>query len=124
MSVPGLPVVDVTEAAKRLEAATDDERPLVVDVRNPDEFESARIDGAVLMPLPVFGERYGELPNDRPLLLICHMGGRSAAATAHLMRNGYTDVANVAGGMDAWLRAGLPSRSGSLEPGEGELPSG
>jgi len=117
VSMSAIPVVDVKEAATRLETSG----AVLVDVRNPDEFASGRVEGAVLIPLPEFGERYAELPTDRPLLLICHMGNRSAAATAHLLRNGYTDVANVAGGMDAWLRAGLPARSGPPEPGEGEL---
>ena len=62
-----------------------------------------------------------DLPTDRPLLVICHVGGRSAAVTSFLTRAGRTDVVNVAGGMDAWARAGLPVRTGPLEPGEGEL---
>jgi rhodanese-related sulfurtransferase len=68
-----------------------------------------------------FAERFGELPKDRPLLLMCAAGSRSAAATAHLIRNGYTDVINVAGGITEWQRVGLPVRKGPVEPGEGEL---
>jgi len=66
--------------------------------------------------------RIGELPDDRPLLVVCHVGGRSAAVTGYLIRAGRTDVVNVAGGMEAWERAGLPVRRGALEPGEGDLP--
>ena len=51
---------------------------------------------------------------DRPLLLMCAAGSRSAAATAWLMRNGYSDVANVAGGINEWQKAGLPVRSGPI----------
>ena len=56
------------------------------------------------------------LPEGRPLLVICHVGGRSAAATQALVRAG-VEAANVAGGMDAWARAGLPVVTDSGEPG-------
>ncbi len=69
-----------------------------------------------------FQARVGELPADRPLLIVCHLGGRSAAVAGFLMRAGRTDVVNVAGGMDAWEAAGLPVRHGPPEPGEGDLP--
>jgi rhodanese-related sulfurtransferase len=52
---------------------------------------------------------------------MCHMGGRSAAATGFLLRNGWTNVVNIAGGIDAWERAGLPVKRGTPAPGEGEL---
>jgi rhodanese-related sulfurtransferase len=117
---PAIPVVDVVEANDRL-AKAGPERPILVDVRNPDEFEQARVDGAVLMPLPMFAARCRELPTDRPLLLICRSGNRSAAATGHLLALGYTDAANVEGGIVAWYRAGLPIRTGVLDPGEGDL---
>jgi rhodanese-related sulfurtransferase len=68
-----------------------------------------------------FASRWQELPRDRPLLVMCASGGRSAAATAFLVRNGYEDVANVAGGIVDWERAGLPVRKGPPEPGEGTL---
>ena len=71
--------------------------------------------------MSTFAARVGELPTDRPLLLICHLGGRSAAAAGFLIRAGRTDVTNVAGGMDAWERAGLPVRRGPVAAGEGEL---
>ena len=71
-----------------------------------------------------FMTRVGELPTDRPLLVICHVGSRSAAVTGFLIRAGRTDVVNVAGGMDAWERAGLPVRRGPVDAGEGDLPAG
>ncbi len=90
-----------------------------MDVRNIDEFIQARVAGARLLPLPEFGARFGELPADRPLLLFCHSGSRSAAATAHLVRQGRTDVANVVGGIIGWSRAGLPLVRGPLGAAEG-----
>jgi rhodanese-related sulfurtransferase len=55
------------------------------------------------------------------LLIMCASGSRSAAATAHLLRNGWTDVTNVAGGITDWERAGLPVVRGPVTPAEGDL---
>jgi rhodanese-related sulfurtransferase len=115
-----LPTIDVAEADRRLRE--DPARPILLDVREPNEFEVVRAPGAVLLPTSVFASRLADVPQDRPLLVICHMGGRSAAVTGLLTRNGRSDVVNVAGGMDAWERAGLPVRKGPIDPGEGELP--
>jgi rhodanese-related sulfurtransferase len=117
-----IPSVDVAEAERRLRE--DPAAPILLDVREPDEFAEVRAPGAVLVPTSVFMARVGELPADRPLLVVCHVGGRSAAVTGYLIRAGRTDVVNVAGGMDAWVRAGLPTRRGPVEPGEGEFPAG
>jgi rhodanese-related sulfurtransferase len=114
------PSIDVAEAERRLRE--DPTRPLLIDVREPNEFAAVRAPGAVLLPTSTFANRVGELPTDRPLLVICHVGGRSAAVTGFLSRSGRADVTNVAGGMDAWQRAGLPVRHGPVEPGEGEFP--
>ena len=76
----------------------------------------------MLVPTSTFAARVGELPADRPLLVVCHLGGRSAAVVGFLLRAGRTDVANVDGGMDAWERAGLPVARGAPAPGEGDLP--
>lgn len=115
-----LPTIDVTEAERRLR--DDPARPLLIDVREPNEFAAVRAPDAVLLPTSTFANRVGELPTDRPLLVICHVGGRSAAVIGFLARSGRADVTNVAGGMEAWERAGLPVRRGTVEPGEGEFP--
>ena len=121
-TAPGVPTIDVAEANRRRQA---EPSPLVIDVREPNEFEAARLEsGVALLPLSTFQQRWQELPRDRPLLLMCASGGRSAAATAWLVRNGYTDVANVAGGINEWQKAGLPVRRGALTPGEGDLANG
>lgn len=115
-----IPVIDVQEAYRRLsQPATDQElAPLLVDVREVNEFLEARAEGALLFPLSEFMARHRELPVDRPLLMICAAGGRSAQATAFLLANGWDDVANVAGGTGSWLAAGLPTRTGALGPDE------
>jgi rhodanese-related sulfurtransferase len=116
---PPIPTIDVEEAERRLRE--DPAGPILLDVREANEFEEMRVAGAVLVPTSTFMTRVGELPTDRPLMVMCHMGGRSAAVTGFLVRAGRTDVVNIAGGMDAWERAGLPVRRGAVEAGEGEL---
>jgi len=126
---PTVERISVDEAARRLEAAGADASaagaaagPLLVDVREPDEYAQFRATGAVLMPLSVFQLRYAQLPADRPLLLICASGSRSMAAGTFLIQQGFGTVANVEGGSIAWMRAGLPVRTGPPDEGEGDLP--
>ena len=114
-----LPTTDVMTASSLLAGATP---PLLVDVREPSEYAMVRAPGAVLVPLSTFLLKVDQLPKDRPLLVMCAVGGRSAAATAHLLASGWPDVTNVAGGIVAWERAGLPVRRGEPAAGEGELP--
>jgi rhodanese-related sulfurtransferase len=119
---PPLPTIDVGEADRRLRE--DPSNALLLDVREAHEFVAVRAPGAALMPTSTFADHVAELPTDRSLLVICHSGTRSAAITGFLTRSGRTDVVNVAGGMDAWERAGLPVRHGPLDAGEGLLPTG
>lgn len=123
MSQPGpISSIDVATASQRL-GGSDESRPLLVDVRERDEFATVRVDGAVLMPLSSFADTYEQLPRDRPLLMMCAAGKRSLVAADHLSRQGFGDVTNVSGGITAWRAAGLPVRSDAVRPGEGELPS-
>ena len=114
----GIPAVDPLYADLR---RRDPVRPaLVVDVREPHEFAAARIEGSLLVPMSQIGQRLDDIPRDRPLLVLCQVGGRSARVTGFLRQQGFEDVGNVAGGIDAWQRMGLPVRRGPVEPGEGE----
>jgi rhodanese-related sulfurtransferase len=122
MTMPSpIPTIAVDEAERRLRE--DPAGPILLDVRELSEFVEVRAPGAVLVPTSVFMTRVEELPTDRPLMVVCHLGGRSAAVAGYLIRAGRTDVVNVAGGMDAWERAGLPVRRGAIETGEGDLPA-
>jgi rhodanese-related sulfurtransferase len=76
----------------------------LLDVREPWEVEICRIEGSIDIPLGDLQERVGELPRDRPLVVMCHHGGRSAHATAWLRRNGFDNATNLEGGIDAWAR--------------------
>ena len=120
----GIPSMSPRDAAAATAPGTADDaamRPLIVDVREPVEFASERIEGSVLIPMSVFADRHAELPKDRPLVMQCHSGSRSSSATMFLLQRGWTDVRNLDGGIAAWMRDGLPVRTGTPEPGEGDL---
>ncbi len=104
-----LPTVTVHEMAGELAS---DEPPLLVDVRGTEERAIASIPGAVAIHLDLFrsGEAFDELPTDRRVLILCKVGGRSAEATRLALRAGLTDVANVEGGILAYLREIDPSQ--------------
>jgi rhodanese-related sulfurtransferase len=76
--------------------------PALIDVREPWEFERCRIDGSQLVPLGQLVARLDELPRERPLVIVCHHGNRSGVATDFLRRTGFSDVWNLAGGVEAW----------------------
>lgn len=104
----GPDVIDVAEAKQLLDSGVP-----IVDVRNPDEVARVQISEALKLPLPELsaGSTAG-LPADRnaPLVTICAAGTRSLYALLLLKAQGYRDVKSVAGGMNAWLEAGLPAR--------------
>jgi len=104
-SVPSLTVVELSEKLKF------GKHPLVVDVRNPDEFRLAHIAGAKLIPLTQLYRQMSELPKGREIICICASGNRSASASKILAKEGYT-VFNVKGGMTAWRMAKLPVQKG------------
>jgi rhodanese-related sulfurtransferase len=79
----------------------------VLDVREDSEWAAGHIDGAQHIPLGDLPARLGEIDAERPIQVVCHLGGRSARATAWLQAQGY-NASNVDGGMDAWQAAGRP----------------
>jgi len=90
-----------SELAVKLRAP---EPPRLLDVRQPEEWQRARIEGAQLLPLGELEARLAELSDwkERRVIAHCHHGGRSAAACKILAAAGFTDVSNLVGGIDAW----------------------
>jgi glyoxylase-like metal-dependent hydrolase (beta-lactamase superfamily II)/rhodanese-related sulfurtransferase len=84
---------------------------LLVDVREPAEYERGHVPGARNVPQALLASQLDELPRDRPLYVICESGGRSVHAAQFLMQSGFAAVHNVLGGTAAWRAAGRP-----LEP--------
>ncbi|HBH72405.1 MAG TPA: MBL fold metallo-hydrolase [Synechococcales bacterium UBA10510] len=80
----------------------------LLDVRSAEEFNGpdGRLAGSLLIPLPELESRTGELPADRPLVVVCHSGSRSALATQQLLKAGRQRVANLRGGLSRWLAEG------------------
>lgn len=77
---------------------------MLIDVREPWEFEIARIDDALLMPLDEIYTWAAGLERDATYVIMCHHGIRSALACQVLQTLGFTNVVNLDGGIDAWAR--------------------
>ena len=78
--------------------------PLLIDVREPDEFAAYRIEGAKLLPMRAIPARLHELDRRAELVMICRSGARSYHAGAFLKQNGFERVYNLAGGVIAWAQ--------------------
>ncbi|HBO43959.1 MAG TPA: MBL fold metallo-hydrolase [Planctomycetaceae bacterium] len=83
-------------------------RPMtILDVRAKGEWDTSHIDGAVHMPLPATRAEHGKIDRDATTVLVCKSGARASTAGSILQRNGFKDLAVMAGGMTAWTAAGL-----------------
>ncbi|GLX02211.1 sulfurtransferase [Microtetraspora sp. NBRC 16547] len=87
----------------------------LLDVRELDEWRAGHAPDAFHIPLGELQGRVGELPLDRPVYVVCRVGGRSAHAAAWLNHIG-REAINVDGGMQSWAAAGLPMVSESDQP--------
>jgi len=76
--------------------------PLLIDVRDPWEYEQAHIEGALLLPLDELYAKAPDLPHERELIVYCHHGTRSAAAAQLLMKYNYANVKNLLDGIHRW----------------------
>jgi molybdopterin/thiamine biosynthesis adenylyltransferase/rhodanese-related sulfurtransferase len=94
-----IPTMSAHELKRKIDAR---ERFELIDVREAFEYEMARIDGAKLIPLGEIAERADELPRERPIVVHCHSGQRSAQAVRLLQHRGFANVYNLEGGIDAW----------------------
>ena len=92
-------------SVQELKANLKDNAPLLLDVRTPGEWKNGHIEGARHVPLATFGKQLPELPDDRPVAVICGSGYRSSIATSMLQAAGGRAVSNVAGGMTAFAEA-------------------
>jgi len=97
---------------------------LLIDVREPEEYDRAHIPGAVNLPQADLASRLDDLPRDRPVYVVCKAGYRSLRAAQFLIQAGFTNVASVKGGTDAWqARADLlPDTDDIAPPPRGKEP--
>ena len=105
-----IPEIDVDELARRRAGGA-----VVIDVRQPDEYDEGHVPGARLIPLAEVGQRLDEVPAGAEVLVVCRSGGRSLKA-AEVMAAAGRQAVNVAGGTLAWIEAGHPVARGA-EPG-------
>ena len=89
------------ELAQRL-ADTSRPAPLLLDVREPWEFDTCSIAGALLMPMNSVPQRMQELDDDAEIVCVCHHGARSMSVGAFLERQGFSNITNLTGGIHAW----------------------
>ena len=84
----------------------------LIDCRSPEEFRQGALPGSTLIPFWEFTKGNYDLPKDKPILLVCAVGGRSLAVGQLLSAKGYREVYNLKGGLDAWVeqRVPLPAR--------------
>jgi len=80
----------------------------IVDVRSPEEFRDGHLPQAVNRPIDQLQGTLGKISKEKPCLLYCHSGRRSAAALKILRENGFIQAKHMKGGLSAWQSAGLP----------------
>lgn len=105
----GLPAeINVQQAYQRYQA----QDAFFLDVRTVPEWEDAHIPNTTLIPLDELPNRVHEIPRDRPIVVVCRSGNRSAVGRDILKQAGFEQVTSMAGGVTAWRAAGYPVVSG------------
>lgn len=94
-------ILSPTELKNQLDGAAG-LQPLLLDVREAPEVAYCRIQGSLHIPMNEVPARLGELDPERETVVICHHGMRSASVAGYLIRQGFRNVANLAGGIDGW----------------------
>lgn len=84
----------------------------LLDVRTPGEYQQARLKGAQLIPIDQFAKRLAEVPRNRPILVYCAVGSRSAQVVNYLARQGFAEIYNLYGGIYSWEQTGFPVLKG------------
>lgn len=108
---PEIEHLDPSDAKGRVDSGA-----MLLDVRNPDEWEAGHAEGATWIPMNQIVDRQGELPSDREIVVICKTGARSSRVAEALVAAGY-DAANVAGGTEGWQATGFPIVTDDGQPG-------
>ncbi len=101
------PEVSAATAAQKRDAGA-----FILDVREPDEWNTVHISGATLIPLGELQSRLNEVPKDQEVVVVCRSGNRSATGRDILRQAGFEQVTSMAGGMNQWQALGFPTISG------------
>jgi rhodanese-related sulfurtransferase len=100
--MPGVPELTPTEFCARWPTAERGTSVVLLDVREQDELDAAAVSEAQHIPMREIPARIGELDRMKPLVVMCHSGGRSRRVAEFLLSNGFLNVFNLRGGIDAW----------------------
>ena len=100
--MPGVPELSPTEFASRWPSYATGHDVVLLDVREHDELAIAAVDGAVHIPMREVPARTADLDSGKPLVVMCHSGGRSRRVAEFLQQNGFSCVFNLKGGIEAW----------------------
>jgi len=100
--MPGIPELSPTDFVARWPNYASGSDVVLLDVREPNELEIAAVTGAVHIPMRDVPARVAELDAAKPLVVMCHSGGRSRRVAEYLAANGFATVFNLNGGIDAW----------------------
>jgi rhodanese-related sulfurtransferase len=84
-------------------------KPLLLDVREPWEFQTCRLPDSLLVPMQQVPARLAEIDRQAEVVVVCHHGARSLQVAYFLSRQGYAKVHNLTGGVDAWARSVDPA---------------
>jgi adenylyltransferase/sulfurtransferase len=101
MTYEGIPEITVQELKQKLDQPSP--KFILIDVREPQEWDIVHLDTAILKPLSTFEQNYQDIPTNKPVYIHCKVGGRSRMAVEFLQTKGYTNCFNVKGGIDAWV---------------------
>ena len=104
-AVPSAPATELTAAQAYQKYQ---EGVFFLDVRTPEEWNEFHIRGSRLIPLAELQDRLGELPRDREIMVVCRTGHRSLSAVQLLQGEGFTRLASLSGGLQAWMEADYP----------------
>lgn len=104
--------LNIDELAGRLDRAAPSDAPLVIDVRQANEYEAYHVPGSIHIAAGSLPDRLAELPRDHPIVTICAAGLRAGVAASILRSGGFDDVSWVASGVPAWHAAGHPTVRG------------
>jgi phage shock protein E len=101
------PLISAADLAKRVEATG---KPMLLDVRTPEEFAQGHLPGAVNIPLDDLAKRVGEVKSAAPqeVVVYCQRGGRARKGEEVLAKAGVPGILHLDGGMSAWVEAGQP----------------
>jgi rhodanese-related sulfurtransferase len=100
--MPGIPELSPTEFAERWPDYARGNDVVLLDVREHDELAVAAVAGALHIPMREVPGRLTDLDTQKPLVVMCHSGGRSRRVAEYLLGQGFTTVFNLRGGIDAW----------------------